>query len=106
MCITFDPAKRELTLKERGLDFMDAVHVFAGTHFTGLDEREDYGEDRYITVGYLSERMVIVVWTPRGKNRHVISMRKANDREISRYQKQLEANRRAFPISSRVRRDS
>jgi len=85
MRITFDTAKRDRTLAERGLDFVDAVKVFAGPTFDGPDDRRDYGEPRIITAGLLDGRMVIVVWTPRGDVRHVISMRKANDREKARY---------------------
>jgi uncharacterized DUF497 family protein len=55
--ITFDPAKRARTLRDRGLDFLDAVWVFAGHTFEIEDDRRDYGE------------------------RRVFSMRKANDRE-------------------------
>ncbi len=85
MKITFDPAKREKTLRERGLDFADAAEVFAGVTIDIPDLRRDYGEARTISVGHLNGRMVIVVWTPRGSARHVISMRKANDREKARY---------------------
>ena len=85
MAITCDPAKRAATLKERGLDFMDAEIVFAGLTHTFQDTRTDYGEDRFITVGLLAGRMVIVGWTPRGADRHVFTMRKANDREQARY---------------------
>jgi hypothetical protein len=45
------------------------------------DRREDYSELRYVTVGKLDGRMVILVWTPRGEARRIISMRKANERE-------------------------
>lgn len=76
MRITFDRAKRELTLRERALDFRDALHVFAGNTLNVQDRRQDYGEIRMLTVGYLAERMVMVVWTPRGKARRIISMRK------------------------------
>lgn len=89
MRITFDPAKREKTLRERGLDFEDAAQVFAGRTLTRLDDRKDYGEDRYQTFGYLRRRMVEVVWTPRDDARHVISMRKANAREQARIGQQL-----------------
>ncbi len=85
MKITFDPAKREQTLRERGLNFADAVQVFAGVTIDIPDVRHNYGEARIISVGHLYERMVIVVWTSRGDARHVISMRKANDREKARY---------------------
>ncbi|PZA10239.1 BrnT family toxin [Rhodopseudomonas palustris] len=90
MRITFDPAKREATLLERKLDFNDAVEVFAGQCIHIPDKRRDYGEERIITVGKLLGRMVIVVWTPRGEARHVISMRKANDREKARFGQRLE----------------
>ena len=89
MRITFDPAKRDRTLAERGLDFARAAEVFAGPQFTREDGRFDYGEQRLITVGVLGERMVVMVWTPRGETRHVISMRKANDREQERYRRYL-----------------
>jgi uncharacterized protein len=88
--ITFDPAKRETTLHERGLDFADAELVFADLTIDIPDLRRDYGEPRTITVGHLHGRMVIVVWTARAGTRHVISMRKANDREKARYGQRLE----------------
>ena len=75
MKITFDPAKRELTLKRRGLDFADAAEVFAGRYTVLVNDRMDYGETRYISAGFLRSRMVVLVWTPRGEARHVISMR-------------------------------
>jgi Uncharacterized protein conserved in bacteria len=93
MKITFDPAKREWSLRERGLDFAEAGEVFAGVKLESPDERHDYGELRMVTVGYLRARMVIVCWTPRGEARHVFSMRKANDREKAKYGAEFEARR-------------
>jgi uncharacterized DUF497 family protein len=90
MKITFDPAKRASTLRDRSLDFADAAEVFEGKVLNIPDERRDYGEVRIVTVGSLRGRMMIVVWTPRGNARHVISMRKANDREKARFGKRLE----------------
>ncbi len=89
MRITFDPAKRAETLRRRRLDFLDAESVFAGLTYTILDQRFPYPEDRYVTVGLLSGRMVIVVWTPTEDGRRIISMRKANDREQARYSHRL-----------------
>jgi uncharacterized DUF497 family protein len=90
MKIACDPAKRAATLAERGLDFEDAAEVFRGDTLDLADDRRDYGELRVVTVGHLRGRMVIVVWTPRGSARHVISMRKANAREKKRFGKRLE----------------
>ena len=89
MKITFDPPKHQAALRERGLNFADATIVFAGPTITVQDTRRDYGETRFQTVGFLADRMVMVVWTPRDEARHVISMRKCNDREKAIYQKRL-----------------
>ncbi|WP_198293665.1 BrnT family toxin, partial [Acidithiobacillus ferrooxidans] len=60
-------------------------------HFTREDDRKEYGEVRLITAGLLRERMVVLVWTPRGVDeRHIISMRKANEREQAQYARHLE----------------
>jgi uncharacterized DUF497 family protein len=90
MPITYDLAKREWTLRERGLDFERAAEVFAGPTFDREDIRHDYGEARIITIGFLLARMIVLVWTPRGNDRHVISMRKANEREKAQYGKFFE----------------
>jgi uncharacterized DUF497 family protein len=87
--ITCDPNKRAATLKNRGLDFMDAAKVFAGVTITAEDTRKNYGEDRFQTVGHLEGRMVMLVWTPRNDDVHVISMRKCNAREKKSYGKRF-----------------
>jgi hypothetical protein len=87
--IAFDPQKRADTLAHRGLDFEDAPKVFAGRRRQVEDDRRDYGEVRWQTVGFLDGMMVMVVWTPRGDIRHIISMRKCNERERKRYLEQL-----------------
>ena len=81
MPITFDPIKRDKALSERGLDFEDAALIFAGITLEVEDTRKDYGETRVICYGMLEGRMVVVGYTPRGADRHVFSMRKANERE-------------------------
>jgi uncharacterized DUF497 family protein len=85
MLITFDPAKREITLRRRGLDFADAAEVFAGRHAAISNDRRDYGEPRFITAGFLRGRMVVLVWTPRGQARRIISMRYAHAKEEKRW---------------------
>ena len=85
MQIEFDTEKRDRTLAERQLDFARAAEVFAGVNVTAADTRLDYGESRLTTVGVLDGRIVILVWTPRGEARRIISMRKANEREIAKF---------------------
>jgi uncharacterized protein len=81
VAITYDPVKRASKLEKHGLDFEDAAEVFAGRVVTLEDGRQDYGEKRYRTFGLLRGRLIIVVWTPRGEDQHVFSMRKCNARE-------------------------
>jgi hypothetical protein len=83
--ISYDPSKRAATIRDRELDFESAVEVFNGKTYDATDTRFDYGEVRVVTAGHLGGRMVIIVWTQRGDARHVISMRKANDREQARF---------------------
>lgn len=90
MAISYDPAKRDETLKERGLDFADAALVFAGLTLTLPDLRQDYGEDRFQTYGLLDGRLVMVVWTERGEDRHIMSMRKCNEREQAKFNARLD----------------
>jgi uncharacterized DUF497 family protein len=85
MEIEFDPAKRAATRQIRGLDMARAPDVFAGATLTVEDNRKDYGETRYITIGFLANCMVILAWTQRGNIRRIISMRKANEREQAVY---------------------
>ncbi|MEX0953988.1 MAG: BrnT family toxin [Rhizobiaceae bacterium] len=89
MKITFDPRKREITLQERGLDFADAAKVFEGTHTVVRDDRFDYGEARFISAGFLEEKMVVMVWTQRGTARHIISMRHCHEKEERRWRRHL-----------------
>ena len=90
MRITFDPVKREKALADRGLDFADAALVFEGVTVEVQDTRKDYGEVRIICYGLLVGRMMVVGYTPRGAERHVFSMRKANEREQARIAPLLE----------------
>jgi uncharacterized protein len=81
MRITCDPVKRQRTLQERGLDMRRAKEIFAGYHFTRVDDRFDYGEPRFTTVGWLDSKLVVFVWTPRGRARRIVSMRHCHERE-------------------------
>ena len=90
MKIEFDPTKRQLTLENRGLDMAQAGEIFDHATLTITDDRRDYGELRFITIGRLAGRMVVLVWTPRGAGRRIVSLRKANDREQALYGRRLD----------------
>lgn len=81
MEISFDPVKRDATLRERGLDFAEAAALFADPSYTVEDDRFDYPEPRFLTFGLLHGRMAMVAWTPTDDGIRVISMRKCNERE-------------------------
>lgn len=85
MKTTWTEAKRLETLEKRGVDFDDAKSVFAGPTIDVEDTRKNYGETRIRTFGLFGGRLMLVVWTPREDARHIISMRKCNDREIKIY---------------------
>ena len=85
MSVEFDPAKRAATLQSRGLDMARTGEVLVGATLTAQDDRRDYGEDRFITIGFLDGAMVVLVWTPRDDAYRIISLRKANERERALY---------------------
>jgi uncharacterized protein len=81
MKLNWDEAKRQATLEQRELDFAWAAEVFVGDTTKSEDIRFDYGEKRFVSFGFIKHRLCVVVWTKRGENCHIISMRKANERE-------------------------
>jgi uncharacterized protein len=87
---SWDEAKRQATLAARELDFADAEQVIEGRQFTRRNDRRDYGEPRFITVGFLAGRFVVVTWTPREGGRRIISMRHGHDREKERFEVYLD----------------
>jgi hypothetical protein len=70
--------KRQATLRKRGLDFADAELVFAGPTFTFEDDREDYGEQRWVSLGLLRGIVVVIVHTETEDEIRILSMREAD----------------------------
>ena len=81
MRFTWDEAKRKSNLRNHGLDFRDAFQVFEGLTFTFEDDRFDYGEQRFVTLGLLDGTPVSIVHTETADNIHIISFRKATRNE-------------------------
>ncbi len=81
MDFEWDEAKRELNLAKHGLDFSDAPNMFELPMLSALDTRRDYGEERWLGIGLLQGRVVVVVFTQPNADIRIISLRKAVSRE-------------------------
>ena len=86
MDIEFDPDKSARNAEERGLPFDLVVDFDFDSAVVARDDRAPYGEVRFIAVGRIGLRIHLVVYTMRGETLRVISFRKANAREIMRYE--------------------
>ena len=89
MRFTWHAAKRESNLRDHGLDFVDASEVFAGATFTYRDDRFDYGEERFVTLGLLRGIVVSIVHAETPRRIHIISFRKATKHEQTIFFKNL-----------------
>ena len=85
MRITFDPAKNERNMAERGISFALVEELDWETALTFEDNRRDYGEVRLRVLAFLQGRLHAVVVTPRAAEIRVISFRKANRKEEKLY---------------------
>lgn len=87
MRVDFDPIKSERNRRERGLAFERAVEFDFSSALIAQDDRNDYGETRYVALGMLGHRLHVLCFTEVTDGIRVISFRKANDREVARYAK-------------------
>ena len=85
MQVSFDPAKSERNAAERGLPFDMAAGFDFETALIWQDVRRDYGESRYVAIGWIGERLHVLCFTEIDDGIRVISLRKANDKEAGRY---------------------
>ena len=85
MNITFDPAEDKANRAKHGLSLAEAALVEWGSALAWPDLRHAYGEPRTVCLGYIGLRLHMVVLTERGAVRRIISLRKANTREVARY---------------------
>jgi uncharacterized DUF497 family protein len=89
MTVEWDEAKRRANVQKHGLDFVGIAEVFGGLTATMEDDRHPYGEQRFITLGLLSGRVVVVVHTERADRIRVISVRKATKNEQQLYYSEI-----------------
>ena len=89
MNVTFDPAKDAANLAKHGFSLLDAVGFEWETAVVWPDTRRDYGEARMVALGYIGLRIMALVFVDRPPEkpteRCIISLRKANSREVKRY---------------------
>lgn len=85
MLFEWDEAKRQETLRERGVDILYAALIFEGVTFTRHDDRVDYGEARLISVGLVDDVPYVVVHTERGEITRLITAWKGGRRDYGRY---------------------
>jgi len=83
---TWDEAKNRTNRQKHGIDFADVPGVFDYPMVTFLDQKKEYGEDRWVGIGWLSDVLVVVVFTePDDATIRIISARKANQHEQGIY---------------------
>ena len=81
----WDEKKRKSNINKHSFDFVDAIKVFEGATFTAEDDRLDYGEKRYITLGMLEGIVVVIAHSESDDLIRIISMRKATKNEQKIY---------------------
>ena len=86
MIIDFDPAKSAKNLAERELSFTCVVDFDWASASVAVDGRNAYPEQRLVAIGYLNECLLVLCFTPIAGGIRVISLRRANKREDSRYE--------------------
>jgi uncharacterized DUF497 family protein len=86
--------KNRYNIRKHGISFSESISVFRHPHLARLDNRESYGEDRWLAIGWITLILGVVVFTEReddqgNKSIRIISARKATIREIEYYEKEI-----------------
>ena len=87
MRISYDPAKNDRNIRDRGVSFDAAADFDFDQALFQVDDRRQYGETRYVALGMLYERLHVLCFTEAPDGIRVISLRKANAREVTRHAK-------------------
>lgn len=89
MEFVWDETKRKSNIKKHGIDFVELKQVFWGPLVTKIDDRENYGEDRWIALGNLKGMIVVLVYTEDKTTIRLISARRATKNETDSYFKKI-----------------
>jgi len=91
MKFEWDEAKDRTNIRKHGFDFADVPEVFRGPLLARPDTREDYGEERWIAMGLLKHRVVVLSFTQRAEDViRIISLRKADRNEREAFEKAIQ----------------
>ena len=90
MRFEWDEKKRLINIRKHGIDFVDVPAIFELDTVTIIDDRFEYGETRYQTLGLLKARVIVVVHTESKTVIRIISARKANKYEEEIYFNQIQ----------------
>jgi len=91
MKFEWDEAKNRSNIRKHGFDFADAPEVFRGPLLARPDTREDYGEERWIAMGLLKDRVVVLAFAQRAEDViRIISLRKADRNEREAFEKAIQ----------------
>lgn len=86
----WDEVKNQINIEKHGIDFADVVDVFNHPMIEWLDEREDYGEDRWVGIGLIQQLIGVVIYVERHDDViRIISARRAAKHEVRRYEKRI-----------------
>ena len=85
MIFEWDDVKRQANLAKHDLDLVRAARIFDGPTTTNKDGRDDYGETRYQSIGYVGDDCFVVIWTERDDVIRLISARRGGRRDQKRY---------------------
>lgn len=88
MDIEFDPVKSQKNIEKHGISLAEAVNFEHLMSYTVVDSRKDYGETRYVALGYIYDRLHVLCYVLTKTGMRIISLRKANLRERKKYEKE------------------
>ena len=91
MIFEWDEAKNQANIRKHRIDFADVPDVFNGPMYVAFDSRKEYGEDRWVGIGFMGSGVVVVVYVERAQDTiRVISARKAEKHERETFKKEIE----------------
>ena len=88
---SWDTNKNKTNIKQHGIDFIDAIEMFQHPLRACIDKREDYGEERWVGIGFLKGIIAVIVYTEDDLNNsiRIISVRKATKNESEKFKKSI-----------------